>query len=125
MCWFFEAVACQFKIKDPQYLTCESMLNHLGMTLFETDAGTHLSMQSYIELMVQKLEIDASTGRKPGVPMSGDITDLTPCSEELREEVIHVRHRNDRLDKCDRPSGSESVPLENRKVYECAREGGT
>ena len=68
--WFFEAVACRFKIKDPQYLTRDSMLDHLGMTLFETDAGTHLSMQSYIELMVQKLE---------------DITDLTPCSEEEKK----------------------------------------
>ena len=57
------------------------MLDHLGMTLFETDAGTHLSMQLYIELMVQKLEIDVSSGRKPVVPMVGDITVMTPCNE--------------------------------------------
>ena len=79
--WFFAVIGERFKIKDPQYLTQDSMLDHLGMTLFETDAGTHLFMQSYIELMVQKLEIDVLTGRNPDVPMSGDITDITPCNE--------------------------------------------
>ena len=83
--WFFDAVGNRFKIKDPQYLARDSMLDHLGMTLFETDAGTHLSMQSYIELMVQKLEIDVSTGRKPGVPMSADITDLTECTTDEKK----------------------------------------
>ena len=37
-------------------------------------------MQSYFELMVQKLEIEVSAGRKLSTPMATDITDTTPCN---------------------------------------------
>ena len=56
--WFFDKLAQRFQIKPPVYLSKDSMLDHLGMVIFETDEGTYISMQSYIEVMCQKLDID-------------------------------------------------------------------
>ena len=47
--WFFEQLGKRFSIKPLSYLSKSEMMDHLGMVFFETDAGTHLSMQSYIE----------------------------------------------------------------------------
>ena len=35
-----------FKVKEPAYLHKDSMLDHLGMVLFEDEEGTYLTMQS-------------------------------------------------------------------------------
>ena len=56
------------------------MLDHLGMAIFEDSEGVYLSMQSYIEVMATRLELDTAKGRKYSVPMSNDITDMIPCT---------------------------------------------
>ena len=49
--WFFEQLGKRFSIKPPSYLSKSEMMDHLGKVFFETDAGTHLSMQSYVEVV--------------------------------------------------------------------------
>ena len=49
--WFFEVLGARFKIKAPVYLDKDSIIDHLGMNIFEGQDGVYLTMQSYIEVM--------------------------------------------------------------------------
>ena len=60
------------------WLTATSALDHLGMTFFQDELGTFLSMANYIEAMCTRLGVDPDRGRRCDIPMSGPITDLTP-----------------------------------------------
>ena len=82
--WFFNKLGRRFNIKPPAYLSSSDMLDHLGMVIFESDEGLYLSMQSYIEVVCHKLNIDIKKCEaKPGrLPMSGPITNMEPCSKE-------------------------------------------
>ena len=50
------------------------------MAIFEDSEGVYLSMQSYIEVIATCPKLDIAKGRKYSVPMSDDITDMTPCT---------------------------------------------
>ena len=75
-------VRARFKCKDRAYLGPGSCLDHLGMSFFQTEEGTFLSMANYIDAMVVRLGIDPSIGRRVNVPMSGPITDFTPLGRQ-------------------------------------------
>ena len=83
MQWFFEQLGKCFSIKPLSYLSKSEMMDHLGMVLSETEVGTHLSMQSYAEVMCHRLGIDINKYKgKSRLPMSKPITDLKPCSPD-------------------------------------------
>ena len=77
----FEAIQNRFKCKDVHWLGVGSPLDHLGMTFFQDEKATYLSMENYIEAMVTRLEVDVDRGRHD-LPMSGPITDHTPLSRQ-------------------------------------------
>ena len=77
----FAAIRARFKCKDVQWLSPETSLDHLGMTFFQDEKATYLSMENYIEAMVTRLEVDVDRGRHD-LPMSGPITDHTPLSRQ-------------------------------------------
>ena len=87
MAWFFDVLGKRFKVKEPAYLHKDAMLDHLGMVLLEDEEGTYLTMQSYIEVMLKRLGVDAG-GRSIQVPMSQPITDLTPCNDDERKQFM-------------------------------------
>ena len=78
----FQAIQARFKCKSVHWLTRESALDHLGMTFFQTDKGTYLSMENYIEAMVVRLGLKVDFGRHQKLPMSAPITDYTPLSKD-------------------------------------------
>ena len=77
----FRAIQARFKCKTVHWLTKQSALDHLGMTFFQDEHGTYLSMANYIEAMVVRLGIDPDIGRHESVPMCAPITDYTPISQ--------------------------------------------
>ena len=74
----FDAIAARFKCKEVMWLSPQSALDHLGMTFFQDETGTYLSMENYIDAMCTRLGVDPDRGRFCETPMSGPITDLTP-----------------------------------------------
>ena len=79
---FFEKLGARFKIKDLVYLDKDTIIDHLGMNIFEDRAGVYLTMQSYIEVMTEKPGIGVTQGKSCKLPMSDDITDMDPCTKE-------------------------------------------
>lgn len=75
-------VQARFKCKAPSFLEKGSPLDHLGMLFEETDEGTFLSMQHYIETMLVRLDMKNIEPGRVRVPMSKPIEDLTPLSEK-------------------------------------------
>ena len=71
----------------PAYLHKDAMLDHLGMVLLVDEEGTYLTMQSYIEVMLKRLGVDAG-GRSIQVPMSQLITDLTLCNDDEHKQFM-------------------------------------
>ena len=66
----FAAIAARFKCKEVLWLTATSALDHLGMTFFQDETGTYLSMANYIEAMCTHLGVDPDRGRRCDIPMS-------------------------------------------------------
>ena len=66
----FAAIAARFKCKEVLWLTATSALDHLGMTFFQDETGTYLSMANYIEAMCTRLGVDPDRGRRCDIPMS-------------------------------------------------------
>ena len=69
-------------------------MDHLGMAFFETDAGTHILMQSYVEVMCHRLGID--TNKPFCVPHQGaaepgaEAADLMTQSTETAAPIASV-----------------------------------
>ena len=61
--WFFEVLGAHFKIKAPVYLDKDTIIDHLSMNIFEDLTGVYLTMQSYIEVMTEKLGINVTKGK--------------------------------------------------------------
>ena len=83
----FAAIRARFKCKDVHWLSPGQSLDHLGMTFFQDDSGTYLSMENYIDAMVTRIGIDPDKGRHQSVPMSSPITDYTPLSREAAKWI--------------------------------------
>ena len=77
----FKMIRARFKCKDVLWLGPDSPLDHLGMTFFQDDKGTYLTMENYIDAMCTRLDINVERGRHD-VPMSGPVTDFTPLSRQ-------------------------------------------
>ena len=43
--WFYEQLFTCFDCKPIQWLSCETLLDHLRMTIFQDHEGTHISME--------------------------------------------------------------------------------
>ena len=67
----------RFKIKAPVHLDKDTIIDHIGMNIFEDLTGGYLIMQSYIEVMTEKLGIESCK-----LPMSDDMTDMEPCTKD-------------------------------------------
>ena len=67
-------LGARFKIKAQVYLDKNTIIDHLGMNIFEDLTGVYLTMQSYIEVMTEKLGIDVTKGMSCKLPMSDDMT---------------------------------------------------
>ena len=79
---FLTALQKRFKCKTPRYFTETDALDHLGMVFFKNKRGIFLSMQHYIETMMHNLDLDTSKFRRCRTPISAEISDTTPLSEE-------------------------------------------
>ena len=77
-----EVIGERFKCKEPTFLAPGTPLDHLGMVFFETDEGRFVSMQSYIDAMLTRLDMADVKTNGVKVPISQPITDLTPASQE-------------------------------------------
>ena len=84
----------------------------------------YLTMQSYIEVMTDKLGIDVTKGKSCKLPMSDDVTDMDAVHEG-RGQAVHVRHRHGGLADGHRPSRRAGVSLALQSIHGCARQGGT
>ena len=86
--WFFEQFGKCFSIKPPSYLL-KSEIGPPGHGIFKTDAGTHLSMQSYAEVKCHRLGIDINRYKgKSRLLMSKPITDLEPCAPDECQQFM-------------------------------------
>ena len=81
-------LGARFKIKAPVYLNKDSIIDHLGMNIFEDQDGVYLTMQSYIEVMTEKLGIDVTKGKSCKLPMSDDITDMELCTKDKSKQFM-------------------------------------
>ena len=78
---FMRMLGDRFQCKEVQWLGADAPLDHLGMVFFETEKGTYLSMQSYIEAMLVKLGMQHEHAHSVRQPISGPITDRTPLGK--------------------------------------------
>jgi len=103
--WFFEVLGARFKIKAPVYLDKDSIIDHLGMNIFEGQDGVYLTMQSYIEVMTEKLGIDVTKGKSCKLPMSDDVTDMEPCTKDEAKQFMSATGMVGWLTATGRPDG--------------------
>jgi hypothetical protein len=80
--WYYTLLRARFKIKEPKWLTPDNPIDHLGVTLFQTESHTYMSMQNYIRSMNIVLQRDPSKclRRKSPIPHKHEIVDMTPLS---------------------------------------------
>ena len=89
--WYYTLLRARFKIKEPKWLTPDNPIDHLGVTIFQTDSHTYMTMQNYIRSMNIVLQRDPSKclHRKSPIPHKHEIVDLTPLSHT--KEAFFVR----------------------------------
>ena len=89
--WYYALLRARFKIKEPQWLAPDNPIDHLGVTIFETESHTYMSMQNYINSMNVVLQRDPSRclHRKSPIPHNHEIVDMTPLSHT--KEAFFVR----------------------------------
>ena len=89
--WYYTLLRARFKIKEPKWLTPDNPIDHLGVTIFQTDSHTYMTMQNYIRSMNIVLQRDVSKclHRKSPMPHKHEIVDLTPLSHT--KEAFFVR----------------------------------
>ena len=81
-------LSAHFKIKAPVYLDKDSIIDHLGMNIFKGQDGVYLTMQSYIEVMTEKLAININKGKLCKLPMSDNVTDMEPCTKDKAKQFM-------------------------------------
>mgnify|MGYP001278094828 FL=1 len=78
--WFIEKLAERFKCKDSEWLSMENQLDHLGMIIAMDDQNIYMSMEAYIERMLDVL--DMRNSKATHIPINGPIIDTTPITHE-------------------------------------------
>ena len=78
--WFIEKLAERFKCKDAEWLSMENQLDHLGMIIAMDDQNIYMSMEAYIERMLDVLDMRDSKATR--TPINGPIIDTTPITHE-------------------------------------------
>lgn len=77
--WFYKLLNQRFRCKGHVYLSKDNPIDFLGIIIFEDDLNTYLTMESYIETMIEVLELEDYRSRS--VPISKDITDMKPLTK--------------------------------------------
>jgi hypothetical protein len=80
--WYYSLLRTRFKVKEPQWLTTTSPIDHLGVGIFQTATHIYMSMENYIKSMNAVLQRtpDKCLHRKSPMPHNHEITDMTPLS---------------------------------------------
>ena len=83
--WFFDKLGERFDCKDDEWLTPETPIDFLGMDITMDDDNVYMSMETYIEKMLNIMGMSESDTLPNDTPMNQEITDLTPLPEHMKK----------------------------------------
>ena len=81
--WFFDKLATRFDCKDDEWLTPDTPLDFLGMDISMDDDNIYMSMQTYVEKMLNAMGM--SEVSSVATPINAEIENLTPLPEHLHK----------------------------------------
>ena len=81
--WFFDKLATRFDCKDDEWLTPDNPLDFLGMDISMDDDNIYMSMQTYVEKMLNAMGM--SEVSSVATPINAEIENLTPLPEHLHK----------------------------------------
>ena len=76
--WFIDLLNIRFTCKETEWLSVDHPLDHLGMVISMDEENVYISMEDYIERMLQVLEMQMC--KSVNTPINGPILDDTPIS---------------------------------------------